>query len=97
MSSFAVAPFPIPNFRQVFAVFINVLLVLDQLVPELLLQVNALIAGLWQAIDGVHHEVKAIQIIHHCHVERGGNRALFLVAADMDVAVIGAAVGKAMD
>jgi hypothetical protein len=32
------APFPIPDFRQVFAVFINVLLVLDQFVLEPLFQ-----------------------------------------------------------
>jgi hypothetical protein len=43
------------------AVFINVLLVLDQLVLELLLQVNAFVAGLRQAVNGVHHEVKAVQ------------------------------------
>jgi hypothetical protein len=39
--------------------------VLDQLVLELLLQVNALVAGLRQAVDGVHHEMEAVQIARH--------------------------------
>ena len=47
-------PLPMADFRQVFAVFVDVLLVLDQLVLELLLQVDALVAGLRQAVDGVH-------------------------------------------
>ena len=62
---------------------------LDKLILELLLQINALVAGLWQAVDDVHHEVKAIQIIQHRHIERRGNGALFLVAADMDILVVG--------
>jgi hypothetical protein len=56
----AVAPFPVPDFRQVFAVFINVLFVFDQLVLELLFQINAHVVGMWQAVDGVHHEVEAV-------------------------------------
>jgi hypothetical protein len=40
------APFPIPDFRQVFAVLVNVLLVLDELVLELLLQVLVMVLPL---------------------------------------------------
>ena len=39
-----VAPFPVTNLRQVLAVFVDVLLMFDQLVFELLLQVDALVA-----------------------------------------------------
>ena len=46
------APFPVPNLRQVLAVFIDVFLVLDELVLELLLQVDALVARLRQPVDG---------------------------------------------
>jgi hypothetical protein len=37
------------------------LLVLDELVLELLLQIDALVAGLRQAVDGVHHEADALR------------------------------------
>ena len=47
-----------------------------------------------QAVDGVHDEVEAVQIVQHRHVEGGGDRALFLVAADVDVVVVRAAVGQ---
>ena len=42
-------------------------------------------------------EVKAVQIVEHGHVEGGGDGALFLVAADVQVVVIGAAVGEAVN
>ena len=45
------APHPVTNLRQVLAVFVDVVLVLDQLVLELLLQVDALVASLRQAVD----------------------------------------------
>jgi hypothetical protein len=90
-------PLPIPNLRQVFAELIDILLVLAQLVLELLPQVNALIAGLRQAVDGVHHEVKAVQIVQYRHVEGRGDGALFLVATAVDVAVVSTAVGQPVD
>jgi hypothetical protein len=37
-----------------------------------------------------------VRVVHHGHVERCGDRRLFLVAADMLVVVIGAAVGGAL-
>ena len=82
------------DFRQVLAAFVDVLLVLDQLVLELVFQINAPVTGLRQAIDSVHYEVEAIQVVQHSHVEGCGDGALFLVAADVDVVVIGTAVGQ---
>jgi hypothetical protein len=92
--SFGVAPLLVANLRQVFAVFGDVLLVFDQLAPELLLQVDALVAGLRQAVDGVHDEVEAVQLVQHRHVKERGDGALFLVAADVDVVVVGAATSS---
>lgn len=40
------APFPAPDLGQVFSVLVDVLLVLDQLLLELLLQIDALVTGL---------------------------------------------------
>ena len=49
----------------------DILLMLDKLIPELLLQVDAPVTSLRQAVDGV---------------EGRGYGAFFLVAADVDVA-----------
>ena len=59
--------------------------------------VDTLVTGLRQAVDGVHHEVEAIQVVQHRHVEGRGDGALFLVTADVKVAVVGAAVGEPVD
>jgi hypothetical protein len=90
-------PLPVPDFRQVLAVLVDVVLVLDKLVLELLSHIDALVAGLRQAVDGVYHKVKAIQIVQHGHVEGRCDGPLFLVAPDMDVVVVGAAVGQPVD
>jgi hypothetical protein len=86
--SFGVAPFPISGFRQVLAVFINVLFVLDKLVLELLFQIDALTAGLRQAVNGVHNQVEAVQIVQHRHVKGRGDGAFFLVAANVEAATL---------
>ena len=38
------------------------------------------------AVDDVHHEVEAVHVVEHDHVERRRGRALLLVAADVEVA-----------
>ena len=48
-----------------------------------------------QPIDDVLHQVEAVELVLHPHVEGGRDRALLLVAADVQVAV-GAAVGQAV-
>ncbi len=37
---------------------------------------------------------KRSRLVHHRHIERRRDRPLFLVAADMDVVVIGAPIGQ---
>jgi hypothetical protein len=46
-------PFPVADFRQILPVLADVLLVLNQFVLELLLQIDALVSCLRQAVDGV--------------------------------------------
>jgi hypothetical protein len=58
--SFRFEPFPISDFRQILAVDVDVLPVLDQLVLELLLQIHAGSARLGQAIDRVHREMETV-------------------------------------
>ena len=62
----------------------------------MLLQVGALGAQLRHAVDHVLHEVEAIQLVLHPHVEGRRDGALFLVAADVKVAVR-PAVGETVD
>lgn len=73
------------------------MLVLDQFVLELLLEVYAFFAHLRHTINHVHYEVEPIQVVEYRHVERRGDRALFFVSADVDVLVVGAAVGQPVD
>jgi hypothetical protein len=68
-----------------------------EFVLKLLLQISPLGAQLRQAGDCVHHQVKAIQIVKHGHVEGSGDRAFLFVAANMQVLMVGTAVGKSMD
>ena len=97
LACLAQTPFPVSDFRQVLTVFLDVLLVLDELVLEPLLQVDALVAGLRQAVDGIHHEVEAVQIVQHRHIKGCGDSAFFFVATDMDIVVISSSVGQPVD
>jgi len=97
VDSFRITPFPVPDLRHVLAVFIDVLLVLDQLGLELLLEGDAFFSGLGQAIDGVHYEVETVEVIEHGHVEGRGDRAFLLVAANVNVAVIRSAIRQPVD
>ena len=49
------------------------------------------------AVDDVDDEVEAVEVVEHDHVERRRGRALLLVAADVDVGVVGAPVGEPVD
>src|SRR5712672_2792787 len=85
-------PCPVTDFRHVLSVFLNVMPVLDEFILKLLLQVDTRTARLRETVDGVDHEVKAVEVVQHRHVEGGRNRTLLLVAADMQVRVIAATV-----
>jgi len=75
------------GFPHVLAVFVDVLLMLDQLVLELLLEVDAFAAGLrsgrWCPSRGGSGPDRSAP-----SCRRRGDGALFLVAADVDVVVV---------
>ena len=48
-------------------------------------------------VDDVHDEVVAVHVVDDEHVERRGRGALLLVAADVQVVVVGAPVGQPVD
>ena len=89
-------PFPVPDLRQVLIVFVDVLIVLDELVMDHLLQVGPLGAQLRQAIHHILHQVEPVQFVLYPDVKSRRDRALFHIAPDVQVAV-GPAVGQAMD
>lgn len=66
----------------------------DEFGLELLFENLAFFTGLRQAVNGVHHEMKTVQFVQHGHVEGRGDGAFFFVATDVDVGVVGAAVGQ---
>ena len=45
-------------------------------------------------VDHIHDEVVAIHVVEHQNVEGSRGRPLFLVAADVEVRVVGAPVGQ---
>ena len=49
------------------------------------------------AVDHVHHQVEAVEVVEHHHVERRRGGALLLVAAHVELVVVGAPVGEAVD
>ncbi len=49
------------------------------------------------AIDHIACQMKAVEIVHHRHVERRCGGALFFIAAHVHIVVIGAAIGQAMN
>jgi len=77
--------------------FADVLFVLDELVAQKLFEVcaDALQAG--NAVGDVAGQMETIQIVEYGHVEGSGGCSFFLVSADMEIVVIGAAIGEAVN
>ncbi len=69
LARFFILPFPIPNFGHVFSVLRDILLVLDQFVPDCLLSVGCRRTKLGHTINDVPNEVKAVESIHNHHIE----------------------------
>ena len=65
------------------------ILCLDEFIADVLLGKDA--------IDHVAHQMEAVEIVQHGHVERRRGRAFFLIAAHMEVVVVGAAVRQAVN
>src|SRR5271165_1120668 len=89
-------PSPVPDLRQILAMLVDVVLVLDELVAHCLFQIVALAAETGQIVHDVLHQMKAIDVVLHPHVKGCGDRALLLVAPDMEVPV-GPAISQPMN
>ena len=91
------APLPIPDLRQVLAVPVDVLLVLEQLVAEGLFDVGRPRAESRHTIDGVGDKVEAIQFVQHDHIEGRRGGTFLLVTAHVQIFMIGAAIRELVD
>ena len=91
------APFPIANFWHVFAVFVNIVLMVEQLVADRLFGIGSTRPQTRHTIDHIADQVKEVEFVQHHHVKGGGGRSLFFVPADVQLLVIGPTIGQAMD
>src|SRR5580700_9581357 len=70
---------------------------LDQMIAQYLLGITCHAAEAWNAINRVARQMETVQIVHHGYVEGRGGGAFFLVAAHVQVRVIGASISQTMD
>ena len=90
-------PRPVADVRRVLAVLARPHARAKARVLHLLAKVRGPLPEARHAVDDVHHEVEAVEVVEHHHVERRRRRSLLFVAAHVHVAVVGAPVGEAMD
>ena len=77
--------------------FANVMVVLDQFVEQLLLEICRFRGKPGHALEHIHHEVPAVQVVQDGHVEGRGDRALLLLAVHVEIVVVAAPIGQAVD
>ena len=88
---------PVADLGPVVADLAGVRAVAQPLVDHVLPDVRGALAESWDAVDHVDHEVEAVEVVQHDHVERRRGRPLLLVAAHVEVRVVRAPVGQAVD
>src|ERR1700733_12360306 len=88
---------PVANMRHVVAMFVDVELVLDELVAQPLLLVTGDAVKLWNTVEHIACEMEPVEIVQHRHVERSGCGSFLLVPADVQVVVIRAPVGQSVN
>src|ERR1051325_2334174 len=90
-------PAPVADRRQVVAALADVFAVIDQQIAHGLLHVRVARQQPRHAVDHVHDQVTAVEIVEHRHVEGRGRRPLLFVSADVEVLVVRAPVGQAVN
>src|SRR5664280_1446797 len=84
---FVLIPFPVTNFRQILAVFINIYLMFDELILHHLFQIGPFSAQMRQSVNNVLHQVEPVKFVFYPDVERRGNRSFFYISPDMYIPV----------
>src|SRR6266516_2562061 len=90
-------PGPVEDFGRVLTVVARVLSAAKSHVGHELAHVRGPGTQRRNAVDHVHHQVIAVEVVQHDHVEWRGRGSLFLVAADMEVVVVRPPVAEAVD
>ena len=70
---------------------------LNELVTDGLFSICGSSAKTWHSVDDVAHQVEAIEIIHHTHIEWGAGGTFLLVTADMQISVASSPIGQSMN
>src|SRR5437870_4990809 len=97
MALFGIGPLPICNVGSIHTEPIGVLLTCDALVNQLFPHAGTRDAETWHSVDGVDGNTEAIGLIADGELQRRVDVALFLVAAHVDVALAGSAIGEPMN
>src|SRR5688572_468582 len=93
----SIRPFPLIDLGLIDAVLVGVVLALDLHITQYLLGVGAGSLQGGYAVDDVDGDAEAVDLILDGQIERRVDVALFFVAAHVQVVVIGAPVGQAMN
>src|SRR5882724_12010299 len=88
----ALDPAPVDHFRKVFPMRTDVFLVLGQLVLKCLDCISSNAVNFSYATERVHSELKSVHVVAHYHVKRCGRGAFFLIATNMKIVMVFAAV-----
>ena len=75
----------------------DVLLMLNKLVAHLLIQISALVAKLRQILQSSLYQMETIHVVLYAYIERSGDGAFLLVAANMNQTVVVTAISQLMD
>src|SRR5580704_13335184 len=90
-------PAPGADLWHVVAVLADVKLVTFHCGPEARRRLLHLIAEPWSSLDGVQHELIAVEIVQHDHVEGRRGGTFLPVPPHMNIVVIAPPVGKLVD
>src|SRR5262245_50008068 len=94
LRGFGLVPPPTADFGCVLAVCVDIFLVVDQRVADRLFGIGRSRPQLRNAVNHITHQMEAVEIVTHTHVEGGGGCPLFLVPAHMQILMVGAPVGE---
>src|SRR5690606_32067102 len=90
-------PAPVADLGRVLAVLVRVDAGVEATVPQAVGQATGALEQPRHPLEHVEGEVEPVEVVASDHVERRAGRPLLLVTADVEVVVVVAAVGQAVD
>jgi len=92
----SVGPDPLRRLRLIDAKLVRVLSAFDLLIQEFLLGMTANLLEPRYMVNDIHSETESVDVVVDGQLERSTDTALLLVATDMNIVVICAAIGQMM-